>query len=320
MNGSGTSEILILEPFLIPRLWGGKKLIEDWGYEATSDIRYGECWCVSAVPGNESMIISGAYKGRTLRDLWSEEKHLFGDDTGNEFPLLTKLIDADDNTSIQVHPDDAYARVHEDSYGKTECWYIVDCPEGATLPLGNNAADREELISLINNKAWDKLLTEVPVKKGDCVQITAGVMHALQKGFVVLETQQSSDITYRIYDYDRLSGGVKRELHIKQGLDVITTGKSYDAASVCTPVADEGELKTLVTCDKYTVWELKVSESYVINEDRSFLIASVIEGEGYAGDIAVSKGMHFIIPADMKSLTLKGHMTLILSSPVRRRV
>ena len=161
---------------------------------------------------------------------WNEavrivEKHpeVFGKVDSDRFPLLIKIIDAKDDLSIQVHPDDDYAKVHENgSLGKTECWYILDCKKNATIVIGHNSRTKEELSRMIHEGKWSEFIREIPIKKGDFLQIDPGTVHAIKGGTLILETQQNSDITYRVYDYGRLSNGKPRELHIDKSIDVIT--------------------------------------------------------------------------------------------------
>src|SRR5690606_31738382 len=139
-----------------------------------------------------------------------------------EYPLLVKILDAADDLSVQVHPNDSYAREVEGvPYGKTECWYVLSAEEGAELVLGHHAKTREELVQMMDQGEWDKLLRRIKVKAGDFIYVPSGTIHAIGKGIVILETQQSSDITYRVYDYDRRdSMGNKRELHLDRAREV----------------------------------------------------------------------------------------------------
>ena len=213
-NADANKEILFMKPVFKQAIWGGNKLGSKWGYEIPGD-NTGECWAVSAHPNGDCTVKAGTYAGKTLSQLWAEEPQLFGNVEGDRFPLLVKIIDANDDLSIQVHPDDAYAGKNENgSFGKTECWYILDAPEGAALVIGHNAKDKAQLEDMISNGRWDEFLREVPVKKGDFIQIDPGTVHAIKGGIEILETQQNSDITYRVYDYGRLQNGKPRELHI----------------------------------------------------------------------------------------------------------
>lgn len=310
-----TRPILFLNPVFKEMIWGGNQLAEKFGYEIPSD-KTGECWAVSAHPNGDCTVREGEYAGRKLSELFKEEPELFGNLPLDRFPLLIKIIDAKADLSIQVHPDDAYAKVHENgSLGKTECWYILDCPEDATLVVGHNAGSREELKEMIDQKRWSELIREVPVKKGDFIQINPGTVHAIKGGLMILETQQNSDITYRVYDYDRLSNGKPRELHVQQSIDVITV----PAPSAEDSVSHAAELPAntmneLIACDYYKVYKLTVTEPVSFEQEHPFLIMSVIEGEGLVNGQMIRKGDHFILPSGFGKVELQGDMTLIASS------
>lgn len=310
-----TRPILFLNPVFKEMIWGGNQLAEKFGYEIPSD-KTGECWAVSAHPNGDCTVREGEYAGRKLSELFKEEPELFGNLPLDRFPLLIKIIDAKADLSIQVHPDDAYAKVHENgSLGKTECWYILDCPEDATLVVGHNAGSREELKEMIDQKRWSELIREVPVKKGDFIQINPGTVHAIKGGLMILETQQNSDITYRVYDYDRLSNGKPRELHVQQSIDVITVPAPSAEDSV-SHAADlpANTMNELIACDYYKVYKLTVTEPVSFEQEHPFLIMSVIEGEGLVNGQMIRKGDHFILPSGFGKVELQGDMTLIASS------
>ncbi len=307
--------ILFLEPVFKQMIWGGRQLADQFGYEIPGD-RTGECWAVSAHPNGDCVVREGAYQGKTLSQLWKEEPGLFGNSDLDRFPLLVKIIDAKDDLSIQVHPDDAYAGENENgSLGKTECWYILDCPEGASLVVGHNAGSRQELREMIEQERWEELIREIPVKKGDFIQINPGTVHAIKGGLMILETQQNSDITYRVYDYGRLTDGKPRQLHVKQSIDVITVPAPSAADSVKSALAlPENTLNELISCDYYTVWKLDVAGVMSFEQTHPFLIMSVIEGEGSVDGRRICKGDHFILPQSYGTAELRGRMTLIASS------
>lgn len=310
-----TRPILFLNPVFKEMIWGGNQLAEKFGYEIPSD-KTGECWAVSAHPNGDCTVREGEYAGRKLSELFKEEPELFGNLPLDRFPLLIKIIDAKADLSIQVHPDDAYAKVHENgSLGKTECWYILDCPEDATLVVGHNAGSREELKEMIDQKRWSELIREVPVKKGDFIQINPGTVHAIKGGLMILETQQNSDITYRVYDYDRLSNGKPRELHVQQSIDVITVPAPSAEDSV-SHAADlpANTMNELIACDYYKVYKLTITEPVSFEQEHPFLIMSVIEGEGLVNGQMIRKGDHFILPSGFGKVELQGDMTLIASS------
>jgi beta-glucosidase len=308
-------DVLFIEPVFKQRIWGGSKLRDEFGYEIPGEDT-GECWAISAHPNGDCVIKNGEYKGKTLSQLWKESPELFGDLDLDRFPLLIKIIDAKDDLSIQVHPDDAYAKVHENgSLGKTECWYVLDCKEDSTLVVGHNAKSKEELKDMIENGRWNELIREIPIKKGDFIQIYPGCMHAIKGGVMVLETQQNSDITYRVYDYDRLTDGKPRELHVKQSIDVITVPAASAEESVMKATAfKDNELDLLIRCDYYQVWKLKVSGSVMINQKYPFMNVSVISGEGSVQGQKLHKGDHVILPAGMGEVLFEGNMEIIASS------
>lgn len=308
-------EIIFLKPQLKDVVWGGEKLRDEFGYEGAGDST-GECWGISAHPNGDCEIINGTYKGMTLSALYREHREVFGGITAEEFPLLVKIIDAKQNLSIQVHPDDAYVKEHESCpYGKTECWYVMDCPDGASLVIGHHAKTREELEAMIHENRYDELIKEVPVKKGDFLQITPGTVHAIKGGFTILETQQSSDITYRVYDYGRLVDGKERPLHVQQSIDVITVpDKASEEALSHTDGLAVDTMNQLIACEFYKVWKLTLKDSIKVAEQYPFLLASVLNGEGNVDGVTVKKGDHFILPAGYGEAVFAGDMELILST------
>lgn len=313
--------ILFLNPVFKQAIWGGERLGTDWPYEIPGP-GTGECWAVSAHPSGDCTVREGAYAGKRLSELWEEEPALFGnfDDDRipkpDRFPLLTKIIDAKEDLSIQVHPDDAYAKPHENgSLGKTECWYILDCKSDAALVVGHNAKDKEELVEMITEGRWNAFIREIPVKKGDFIQIEPGTVHAIKGGIMLLETQQSSDITYRVYDYDRLSDGKPRQLHVEQSIDVITV-PAKPAAECVKNAADlpKDQKNLLVSCSCYKVWKIDVEHGVSFMQDRPFLIVSVIEGGGEINGQSIRKGDHFILPCGYGEVALAGRMEIIAAS------
>lgn len=324
-NGEGCKELIFINPVFKEMIWGGNRLRTDWGYEIPGDDT-GECWAVSAHPNGDCTVKGGSFDGKKLSRLWEEEPEIFGGNTAGKFPLLIKIIDAKADLSIQVHPDDAYAAAHENgSLGKTECWYILDCEENAHLVVGHNARTREELKEMIGQKRWKELIREVPVHKGDFIQIDPGTVHAIKGGIQLLETQQNSDITYRVYDYDRLQNGKPRQLHVEKSIDVI----KVPAASVEDSIHSMDKLPVnalneMISCDYYKVFKLTVEQEYTLQQSFNFLIVSVIDGSakltgkenGYEAQI--KKGDHFLIPSGFGEIELCGNATLIASTPVQK--
>ena len=306
-------DLIFLNPVFKEMIWGGSKL-RGFGYDIPGDDT-GECWAISAHPNGDCIVKNGKYAGKSLSELWNEHRELFGNMEGDRFPLLIKIIDAKDDLSIQVHPDDEYAMKNENgSLGKTECWYILDCEPDTKIVIGHNAKDSEELASMINNAQWKEFIREVPVKKGDFFQINPGTLHAIKGGTVILETQQNSDITYRVYDYDRLQNGKPRQLHIKQSIDVIKAPFVPDGGDTRVESnLGECRLTRLVKCPYYTVEKLELDGKISFDMEDPFMNVSVCEGEGKINGIPIKKGDHFIIPADYGEYELEGRMLIIRS-------
>ena len=307
-----------MKPVFKEAVWGGRKLRDDFGYEIPSDST-GECWGIGAHKNGDCEIAEGTYKGEHLSKLWEEHPELFGNEDGKygkEFPLLIKIIDAKSDLSIQVHPDNAYAKEHENgSLGKTECWYILDCKKNATIVIGHNSRTKEELSRMIHEGKWSEFIREIPIKKGDFLQIDPGTVHAIKGGTLILETQQNSDITYRVYDYGRLSNGKPRELHIDKSIDVITVPAKSAADSVKS-VADlpVNTLNELYACKYFHIYKIDVSGKMTFEQNAPFMNMTVTDGNGIVNGQPVKKGDHFILPNGFGNVELQGSMQIIAST------
>jgi mannose-6-phosphate isomerase class I len=305
--------IIFMEPVFKSMIWGGDKLRSDFGYNIPND-HTGECWAISAHKNGDCLIKNGDYQGKTLSWLWENHRELFGGSKGKVFPLLVKIIDAKADLSVQVHPDDEYADKNENgALGKTECWYVLDSEDNGEIIIGHNAKDKQELKNMVDNDRWKELLKVRGVKKGDFFQIEPGTVHAIKKGTVILETQQNSDITYRLYDYGRLDNGKPRQLHIKQSIDVITCPHKENKVRGKIVREEAYDLEELIRSRFYTVSKISLHGKAKFLQDRKFLNAGVISGAGTACGYPVKKGDFFIIPADFGEYLLTGEMELILS-------
>ncbi len=307
--------IIKLKPVFKQMIWGGNRLKHDFGYYIDMD-NVGECWGISAHENGDCVVAKGKYAGVHLSRLYREHRELFGNIDEDRFPLLTKIIDAESDLSIQVHPDDDYAMINENgASGKTECWYILDAKDDATIIIGHNASSHDEVEKMINEKRWNEFIREIPVKKGDFFHITPGTVHAIKGGTLILETQQSSDITYRVYDYDRLSDGKPRQLHVKQSIDVIKAPYVYEEPEKNESVTINRNMKQLVSCDYFSVWKFDVDGSEELIMDQAFMLASVVEGSGSIDGEPLKKGDHFIIPCGYGKAVFDGKLSLIISAP-----
>ncbi|WP_147614767.1 type I phosphomannose isomerase catalytic subunit [Treponema pectinovorum] len=309
--------IIFLEPVFKEVLWGGERL-KEFDYSIPSSTT-GECWAISAHPAGDCKVFSiekdDCYKGYTLSTLFAKRRELFGNVQTREFPILIKIIDAKKDLSIQVHPDDSYALANENKpFGKTECWYILDAVPNAKIIIGHNAKDKKELSDMILNGRWNDFIREIPVKKGDFFFIPPGTVHAIKGGTLILETQQSSDITYRVYDYDRTQEGKKRPLHIKQSLDVINCPFIQTEPPKNESKTVNKNLIQLCSSSYFSVWKANVKENLTIEQDQNFLNVSVIEGQGKVDGIQIQKGSNFIIPFEYGKVCFTGDLELIISS------
>lgn len=306
-------KILHLVPIFQEKLWGGDRLSTVFGYPIPSR-RTGECWAISGHPGGDCAVENPEFGGKTLGQLWKTQPELFGNLPGDIYPLLIKIIDARDDLSIQVHPDDAYAKVHENgSLGKTECWYVLDCDPGATIIIGHNASSKEEMAKMVAEGRWSELLRQVPIHKGDFFQINPGCLHAIKGGTLILETQQSSDVTYRFYDYDRLDNGKKRQLHIAQSLDVTTAPFVPAAPEKTVARVGDAEVTHLVTCPYYSVYHGVLEGKAELNFTAPFVNLSILAGSGTLDGQPVKKGDHMVLTANYGKLALEGNMEFIYS-------
>ena len=313
------SEPLFLQSVMQEKIWGGTKLRDEFGYEIPSD-KVGEYWAISAHPHGVSTIKNGRFTGQGLDKVYAEHRELFGNSNEPVFPLLTKILDANDWLSVQVHPDDHYAMEHEGELGKTECWYVIAADEGAEIIYGHSAQSREELRQQIEKKEWEKLLTKVPVKAGDFFYVPSGTMHAIGSGILILETQQSSDTTYRVYDFDRKDDeGNLRELHLEKSIDVLNIGAPANSRPV-TVKADDLTSTLLVASDFFAVYKWEVSGKVDIEKTAAYLLVSVLAGRGVLtvdGEMyPIAKGDHFILPSDVEEWTFEGKdLEMIVSHP-----
>jgi len=306
-------EILFIKPVFKSMVWGGNRLRTEFGYDIPDD-HTGECWAISAHQNGDCTIKSGTFQGKSLSWLWENKRELFGNRPEDRFPLLIKIIDAKDDLSIQVHPDDKYAYENENgALGKTECWYILDCKEDGKIVIGHNARDKEELKQMVDQKRWNELIRVRPIKKGDFFQITPGTVHAIKGGTMLLETQQSSDVTYRLYDYDRLDNGKPRQLHIKESIDVISCPHRDVVIDPKITGWEGGTITELINDKHYTVQKIDIDGTMAMEQDKDFMNVSVIDGEGEIDNIKIAKGDHFIIPFGYGQFSLTGKMSLIRS-------
>lgn len=313
------NDLVFLRPIFHNKPWGGRRLETEYGYDLPEG-PVGECWAISAHPHGDCLVEGGQWDGWHLSELWEKRRDLFGNARGNEFPLLVKILDAEDDLSIQVHPDDAYAAEHEDgSLGKRECWYVIDVHEGGHILIGQHARSRDEFARMAAEGRWHELVNEVSIQRGDFFQIEPGTVHAILGGTLVLETQQSSDVTYRVYDYDRVQpDGTLRELHLERAMDVIDYKRQAPQTGRLMASEHNG-VTHLVTTPSYAVDRIVVTHGRAVVYEQMwpFLCMSVVKGAGSVclGNkrFDLASGTHCVAPSGCGALEFEGSMTLVVS-------
>lgn len=310
--------ILKLKPSCKDYLWGGTKLMAEFGKEFSGD-KLAETWELSCHPDGPSIVENGEYAGATLNEyILMEGKKVTGIKSRkyDQFPLLIKFIDAKEDLSIQVHPNDAFALENEGQYGKTEMWYIVDCEEGAGLYYGfSKEISREEFVKRIEDKTLLEVLNRLEVQKGDVLFIEPGTIHAIGKGNLIAEIQQNSNVTYRVYDYGRKGpDGKERDLHIEKALQVtnripIMRKKSFEPH--------------IVSCDYFKVDKIVLDGQLMKRmfgeiDRSSFASLLVLDGTGEVRSggerVPVKKGDSIFITANTGEYELEGNFEALLTT------
>ncbi len=300
--------MLKLQPVIKDYIWGGTKLKGLFGRD-NGDKRISESWEVSVHADGESR-----YSGGTLGEYISAHPESAGGD-GN-LPILIKYIDAAQNLSVQVHPDDAYARANEGDNGKTEMWYIISADEGAGIYCGfKRDTDKDEFLTMVKDGSVEELLNFIPVKKGDCFLIEAGTVHAIGAGCVICEIQQNSNVTYRVYDYNRVGvDGKPRQLHVDKAADVINFKKFEDRTCSGEKAAFEGgSIRLLTRCEYFACRMLELDGCYAETPAGTFLAINILSGEGEINGERYTAGDSFYIPCGEK-VTLCGKAEMVLST------
>ncbi|MDO5515705.1 MAG: mannose-6-phosphate isomerase, class I, partial [Staphylococcus xylosus] len=279
----------------------------------------GEVWGISAHQNGKSEKLNGPNEGQTLDRVWTEHRELFGDFPSQEFPLMTKIVDARESLSVHVHPDDAYAYENEKGqYGKSECWYIIDAEEGAEIIYGLNTESKDIAIDKINEEDYESLLNKVKVKPGEFYFIPAGTVHSIGEGILVYETMQSSDVTYRVYDYERVHDtGDKRVLNKDKAKDVIELSNDNINIPTDTEIIENHKRTQLVSSDFFTIVKWKISGTLNYMKPREFVLVSVLKGEGQViidGEVyTLNQGQNFILTSDDLDTIFEGDYELIVS-------
>ncbi len=307
---------LKFENLYYDKVWGGR------GFESfRSNVpkgKIGESWDIACHPNGTGVVANGRLKGVGFKELIKfYNKEIFGNRIVNgEFPLLVKLINSNENLSVQVHPNDEYAARVENSYGKTEAWYVVDAKEGAELIVGTNGCTKEEFEAAIKSGNVEDYLNRVKVNKGDAFLINSGLVHAICSGLVIAEIQQNSDITYRVYDYGR-----PREIHVEKSLEVIDFDLKPERLVEDYKVFDGYKYTSLCKSEYFTIDKCVIDFKYNTSSNKNmFSIITCVDGKGIinykGGTEVISKGDSILIPAQLGDYEIKGDLEILISNPI----
>ncbi len=314
-------EILKLNPVFKDYIWGGTRLASDYGFD-TGFEKTAEGWMLACHRDGMNTVDGGEYDGKRFDEVINAVglEKLAGKNCLKfpYFPVLIKLIDAYDNLSVQVHPDDDYARRVENEYGKTECWYVLDALDSAELIYGfKEKLTADEFKEAIESNTLLDKLNRVKVKKGDFFFIEASTVHAIGRGALIAEIQQNSNCTYRVYDYGRIGkDGKPRELHIEKALDVsVCEPPKYDIKPFGEEEQRKGHIfQILCEGELFSVYRYKVSESVkLITDAKSFNHILVLEGEGKINSLKAKKGDSFFVPASFGEYEISGNIELLVT-------
>lgn len=306
-------------PILKERIWGGTKLQSVLNKPIISD-RTGESWEISTVEGDVSVVSNGILAGKSLNELIdSNPEAILGTDVykrfGKQFPLLFKYLDAREDLSIQVHPNDELAKKRHNSFGKTEMWYVLQADENARIIVGfKENSNAHEYLENLKNKTLLSILDDVKVERGDVFFLETGTVHAIGAGLVIAEIQQTSDITYRLYDFDRVdSQGNSRELHVDLALDAINYNKIDTKKNYNTTL---NQSNPIVDCPYFTTNFLPLDGKIEVNKTgKTFTVYMCVEGnfeiEYNNTKFQYKKGDTVLIPADLKAFILNGKASIL---------
>lgn len=297
-------DYIYLEPTLVYRMWGNKSLSRIF---SNTDEVFGEAWVASAYKGYENKILG---TDTNFREYFNKNREFFDNFSGDEYPLLSKLISTDDDLSIQIHPNDNVAK-KINQLGKSECWYVLNETE-SYLYLGDDSSKDVLIDKIKENKIMD-CLEKVEVKKGDFLYIPAKTIHAIGKNNLIFELQQSSDLTYRIYDYDRVDPktGIERKLHISETIDVI---KDECETEITTRKRIDDSLELLTENTHFTLYKISNhgTKSYTFSDCR-WIQLFVTENEGELFGKKIKKYDSIIVNSKIKTLEISGNIELMVS-------
>ncbi len=311
-------KVLFLDSPMKEKPYGSNRIQKKFGL-GQMDKKIGEYWVISAHDNGLSVISNGEYKGQTLKDVYLNHRELFDQDVHEKFPLLVKINEIQEPCSIQVHPDDAYAQKFESDFGKAEFCLWLDVEQGSKIVRGHSAKSKTEFRRAIENKEWDSLFIRKEVKTDEFIYTPAGTVHGIEGKLMMAEIQQSSDVTYRIYDYDRKDkNGKYRELHIDKACDVVNIPHVEPIINSRITSIQGNEMIEYVDEKYFSVARYKINRDITI-ENPHYMLCLPLDGNGVlcvdGVDYDVCAGIGFIVTSRVKEFEIRGNIDLLMSIP-----
>ena len=314
--------VLFLDSVLKEKPYGSNRIQKKF-HIGDESLKIGEYWAISAHDNGLSVISNGKYKGETLKEVYANHRELFDRDTHEKFPLLVKINEIQEPCSVLVHPDGAYAKKYENDFGKAELCLWLDVEKGTKIIRGHTAKTKEEFRKAIENKEWDTLFIRKPVHANEFVYTPAGTVHGIEGQLMMAEVQQSSDVTYRIYDYDRKdANGNTRELHIDKACNVTNIPHREPEISLNVTLVQGNEVIEYVNTEYFRVTRYKIEEEITIQNSR-YSLCLPLSGNGVLNingvDYDIHAGIGFIVTSGVKVYSIKGNVDLLVSEPPKEK-
>lgn len=313
------NKVLFLNSPMKEKLYGGTRIQEKFGFTNDMDRKIGEYWVISAHDNGPSIVANGDYQGQSLKEVYAKHRELFANDQSPRFPLLVKVNEVQQPVSVQVHPNDEYAKEHENDLGKAEFCLYMGVEPGTKIIRGHTAQTKEEFKDLIEKKDFDTLLVRKEVKDNDFVYTPAGVVHGIEGVLMMAEVQQSSDATYRIYDYDRQDDqGNYRDLHIDKAVDVTCIPHKEPEMDVKESEINGNKVIEYVNNEFFKITRYFISNEVTLNNPKYSLVLvmngnGTITVDGQSNEIKA--GMGCIVTSQTKQYTLNGDLEVLISEP-----
>ncbi|MGL5350298.1 MAG: type I phosphomannose isomerase catalytic subunit [Cetobacterium sp.] len=305
-------KIIFTEAIFFNRIWGGNRIIELFNLNAT-DTPIGEAWGISSHKTGDCNILSGIHQGKKLSEAIRLDSTILGKGF-KKLPLQIRILDSKNDLSLQVHPNNNYAKINSNDFGKNEYWYILNCEKDAKLIYGHTFTTKKDFEEAIFKNEVMNNLNYLPIKEGDLVSVPTGLLHAMTKNITAIEVCDSSDVTYRVYDYNRVDAkGNKRELHIKDSLNTIDFPCKYPIIKTETIINNAFIKKILLNDEIFYITNIKNFGYSQLKKEHQYYACFVISGSGEINNSKIKAGDFFILTSLVENLELNGNFEILLS-------